>query len=135
MLGSRTNRRTFIAALGSAAAWPLVASAQQPGRMRRIGMFINNTENAPETQEQIAAFRQALAQLGWLEGRNIHIELRFSANNYARVPQLAHERVVLNPDVIFASTTLAVKHRRRPARSPSSSWLYLIRSAPGSSQV
>jgi putative ABC transport system substrate-binding protein len=103
------RRRAFIAALGGATAWPLVARAQQAERMRRIGVFINNTESAPESQQQIAAFRQALDQLGWLEGRNIHIELRFSANDYARVPQLAHEMVVLNPDAIFASTTLAVK--------------------------
>jgi putative ABC transport system substrate-binding protein len=113
----RTNRRAFITALGSATAWPLVTRAQQPERMRRIGVLANNVENAPELQKQIAAFRQALEELGWLEGRNIHIDLRFSENNFERVPLLAHELVALNPDVIFASTTPVVKALQAETRA------------------
>jgi putative ABC transport system substrate-binding protein len=77
--------------------------------MRRIGVLVNSVEADPAVQGRIAAFRQSLGQLGWLEGRNIQIELRFSAANFERLPQLAQEMVALNPDVIFASTTPAVK--------------------------
>jgi putative ABC transport system substrate-binding protein len=109
-LGADMRRREFISLLGGAAvAWPLAARAQQGERMRRVGVLVNDVETDPQVQGRIAAFRQALEQLGWLEGRNIHIELRFSANNYERVPQLAQEMVALNPDVIFANTTPAVK--------------------------
>jgi putative tryptophan/tyrosine transport system substrate-binding protein len=96
----------------------MVARAQQPPTtVRRIGVFMNNAEDAPELQEQIAAFRQALGQLGWVEGRNMQIELRFSANNYERVPRLAQEMVALSPEVIFASTTLAVKALQAETRT------------------
>jgi ABC-type uncharacterized transport system substrate-binding protein len=80
-------------------------------------LLVNNVETDPELQGQVAAFRQALEQLGWLEGRNIHIEVRFSANNYERVPQLAQEMVALNPDVIFAHTTLAVRALQAKSRT------------------
>jgi putative tryptophan/tyrosine transport system substrate-binding protein len=115
MVGMR--RRDFITLLGGAAAWPLAARAQQRERMRRIGVLVNNLETDPEAQGQVAVFRQALEQLGWLEGRNIHIELRFSANNYERLPQLAQEMVALNPDVVFAHTTLAVKALQAKSRT------------------
>ena len=104
------RRRDFITLLGSAAAaWPLAARAQPPSAMRRVGVLVNSVEADPAVQGRIAAFRQALERLGWLEGRNIHIELRFSAANFERLPQLAQEMVALNPDVIFASTTPAIK--------------------------
>jgi putative tryptophan/tyrosine transport system substrate-binding protein len=106
------KRREFITLLGGAvatSALPLTARAQQTGAIRRIGVLVNNVETDPEVQAQIAAFRQSLEQFGWLEGRNIRIELRFSANSYERLPQLAQEMVALNPDVIFASTTPAIK--------------------------
>ena len=106
----RHRRREFITLLGGAAAtWPLAARTQQPGAMRRVGVLVNSVEADPAVQGRIAAFRQALERLGWLEGRNIHIELRFSAANFERLPQLAQEMVALNPDVIFASTTPAIK--------------------------
>jgi putative tryptophan/tyrosine transport system substrate-binding protein len=100
------RRREFIALIGGAAAWPLAVRAQQP---RRVGVLVNNVETDPEVQGQLAAFRQSLGQLGWLEGRNIHIELRFSNNNFERLPQLAQEMVAINPEVVFATTTPAVK--------------------------
>ena len=104
------RRREFITLLGgAAAAWPLAARAQQAEHMRRVGVLVNSVEADPAVQGRIAAFRQALERLGWLEGRNIHIELRFSAANFERLPQLAQEMVALNPDVIFASTTPAIK--------------------------
>src|SRR5262245_35104066 len=85
--------------------------------MRRIGVLVNSVEADPAVQGRIAAFRQALERLGWLEGRNIQIELRFSAANYERLPQLAQEMVALNPDVIFASTTPAVKALQAKTRT------------------
>lgn len=104
------KRREFITLLGGAvAAWPLTAGAEQTGAMRRVGVLVNNLETDPEVQGQVAAFRQSLGQLGWVEGRNIRIELRFSDNSFERVPQLAQELVAINPEVIFASTTPAVK--------------------------
>lgn len=112
------NRRAFILALGGAAMqWPLLAHAQQGERVRRIGILTNTSETNLEIQRQIAAFRQSLEQLGWLEDRNIHIELRFSGNDYERLPQLAQEMVALNPDVILATTTPVVKALQAKTRA------------------
>src|SRR5438132_2465823 len=71
------RRRKFIALLGGAAAWPLAARAQQPDRMRRIGVLMHLPENDPEAQARMRAFRQGLQQLGWVEGRNVRIDYRF----------------------------------------------------------
>jgi hypothetical protein len=91
------RRREFIMGLGGAAAWPVMGRAQQvPTAMRRIGVLVNNAEDAPGVQTQIAAFRRSLGQFGWMEGRNIQIELRFSANNYELLPRLAQELVALH---------------------------------------
>ena len=70
------KRREFIAGLGSAAAWPLVAQAQQGDRVRRIGVLIETDENDPEVKLRFSAFTQALASLGWANGRNVRIDLR-----------------------------------------------------------
>jgi len=102
------GRREFITLLGTA-AWPLAARAQQAERVRRIGVLTNNPATNLEFQKQIAAFGQSLEQLGWSEGRNLRIDLRFTANDYERLPDLAQELVALNPDVIFAITTPVVK--------------------------
>jgi putative tryptophan/tyrosine transport system substrate-binding protein len=120
------KRREFITLLGgAAAAWPRVAHAQQPGAMRRVGVLVNSVEDDPAIRGRIAAFRQSLERLGWLEGRNIHIELRFSAANFERLPQLAQEMVALNPDVIFASTTPAVKALQAKTRTIPIVFVYL----------
>ena len=74
---TRMKRREFITLLGgAAAAWPLTASAQQPERMRRIGVLMAYAESDPEVQTWIAAFRKGLRELGWVEGQNIQIEFR-----------------------------------------------------------
>ena len=70
------GRREFIAGLGSAAAWPVVAKAQQPQRMRRIGVLFHLNESDPEGRLRVVAFRKGLEQLGWIEGRNIQIDYR-----------------------------------------------------------
>ena len=73
------RRRDFIAGLGGAAAWPLAARAQQPQRVRRIGVLTNWAADDPESQARLPAFRQALQELGWTDGRNVLIEYRWSA--------------------------------------------------------
>ena len=93
---------------GAATAWPLVVRAQQPERMRRVGVLMNQAANDPEGQARVAAFLQGLQQLGWTEGRNIRIEYRWSAGNDADNHKNAAELVALAPDVIFASGTATV---------------------------
>jgi putative ABC transport system substrate-binding protein len=75
------RRREFIEGLGSAAAWPVVALAQQPGRMRRIGVLMPNDESDPVWKTFISAFTQALADLDWSDGRNARIKLRWSGGD------------------------------------------------------
>ena len=72
------RRREFITLLGGAAAWPLAARAQQPDRMRRIGVLMGYAESDPEGQACVAAFREGLQKLGWAEGRNIRIDTRWA---------------------------------------------------------
>ena len=69
------RRREFVALIGStAASWPLVARAQQPERLRRIGVLISTREDDPDGQARAALLRQGLSELGWIEGRNVHID-------------------------------------------------------------
>ena len=75
------GRREFVVGLGSAAAWPVVALAQQPVRMRRLAVFMNLPEGDPEAQRSLAALRQGLAALGWIEGRSIHIDYRWATDD------------------------------------------------------
>jgi len=92
------RRREFITLLGgAAAAWPLAGHAQQPERMRRIGALINFVEDDPATKARVAAFRQGLERRGWSEGRNIHIDYRFTASTAERVPALQKNWSACNP--------------------------------------
>ena len=75
------KRRTFIAGLGSAAAWPVAARAQQGDRVRRIGVLTGSDENDPQYEARISAFTQALADLGWTEGRNVRMDLRWHGDD------------------------------------------------------
>ena len=98
----RMKRREFITLLGgAAAAWPLVARAQQ---MRRIGIMIALPEGDPELKKWLTAFRQRLELLGWSEGRNVQIDYRSSPAG-ARAAELARELLALHPDVILAFST------------------------------
>ena len=83
------RRREFIAGLGSATAWPVVAGAQQPERMRRIGVLVSVDENDPEGNRRHSAFTQALADLGWTEGRNVRMDLRWGRGDINRIRALA----------------------------------------------
>src|ERR1700733_11832685 len=94
------GRRKFIAALGGAAVWPLTAQAQQAERMQRIGV-LNGAADDPDQQARLAAFLQGLQQLGWTDGRNVHIDTRWAAGNTADVRKYAAELVTLAPDVIL----------------------------------
>src|SRR5215467_11960023 len=101
------RRREFIAALGGAAAWPVAARAQQPDRMRLIGVLMAYAESDSTAQSWLAAFRAALARLGWAEGSNVRIELRWSGADAGRMRTLAKELVDLRPNAIFGVTTPA----------------------------
>jgi len=103
------RRREFISLLGGAAvAWPLAARAQQPERVRRIGVLMNVAAADPEGQAQVAAFLQALQQLGWDEGRNVWIDTRWGENDVERDRRYATELLAFAPDVILASGSLSV---------------------------
>jgi putative ABC transport system substrate-binding protein len=99
-----TNRRKFVTLLGSAAAWPLAARAQQ-ARMRRIGVLNSVAADDPQSQRRMTAFVQSLQQLGWTDGRNVLIEMRWGAGYDERLRRYAAELVALAPDVIVAGTT------------------------------
>jgi putative ABC transport system substrate-binding protein len=97
------RRREFITLLGGAAAWPLSARAQQPQRMRRIGVLLSLAADDPETLGRAGAFLQGLQQLGWTDGRNVRIDYRMTAGDADRTRTYAAELVALAPDVILAS--------------------------------
>ena len=100
------RRRQFISLLGSAAvAWPLAARAQQAGQVRRIGVLIGFAESDPDVQSWLAALRGALAKLGWTEGSNLQIELRWAGDDPDRIKTFAKELVDLRPDAILSVTT------------------------------
>ena len=101
------RRRTFITLLGGAAAWPLATRAQQADRVRRIGVLIGGDENDPVTKARISAFTQALADLGWTDGRNVRMDLRWYGGDNNRIRALAQELVGLQPDIILTVATPA----------------------------
>jgi putative ABC transport system substrate-binding protein len=100
------RRREFIRVLGGAAAWPLVAHAQQTGRVHRIGVLFAGSGQGSVPDE---AFRSGLHERGYIEGQNIIVEFRTAAGKYDDLPRLATELVVLNPDVIFAPAEAALR--------------------------
>jgi putative tryptophan/tyrosine transport system substrate-binding protein len=114
------KRRDFITLIGgAAAAWPLAARAQQPERMRRIGFLHGLAEDDPEAQARIGAFREALAALGWIEGRNISIDYRFAGGDPARAEAIVADVVGSAPDLIVAHSTSWRRSSRPQARSQS----------------
>ena len=108
------RRRDFIKGIvGSATAWPLSTRAQQPGQMRRIAVLMNVAASDPEGQPAVAAFQQALQQLGWSDGRDVRFDIRWGENDVDRDRKFAAELVALSPDVILASGTLSVTALQR----------------------
>jgi putative ABC transport system substrate-binding protein len=104
MQATSLRRREFIAVLGGAAAWPLAGRAQQPERVRHVGVLMPWPENQPNTQAMVTAFAQALGRLGWVEDKNIRIDYRFAAGDPTLVTTYAEELVGLSPDALLAST-------------------------------
>ena len=106
---SGMGRREFVALLGgAAAAWPIAARAQQGERVRRIGVLMFTAASDPYGRKSVKAFQEGLQELGWMEGRNIQIEIRW-APNVESLQRLAKELVTLQPDVIVAPTTSATR--------------------------
>ena len=103
-----SNRRQFITLLGGAAAWPLGARAQQPEQMRRIGVLLALAADDPYGQAQVAAFQQALQQLGWNDGRNVRIDIRWDESDADRARRYAQELVALAPDIFLAGGTISL---------------------------
>ena len=102
------RRRDFIAlAVGATAAWPFAARAQQPERMRRIGVLSSLAEIDPEAQAWDAAFRKRLIELQWIDGRSVHVDYRWGAGSVDRMQLFAKELVRLNPDVLLSISTPA----------------------------
>jgi putative tryptophan/tyrosine transport system substrate-binding protein len=99
------RRRDFIKVIGVSVAWPLAASAQQPGRMRRIGVLLPATADNPDFQARVGAFLQGLQQAGWSIGQNVRVDTRWATSNAAEIRRHAAELVALAPDVILAHGT------------------------------
>src|SRR5262249_53116284 len=118
LLSRHTRRREFITMLGAAAAaWPLGVRAQQPGRMRRIGVLMNFAADDPEGQARIAAFHQGLQEWGWTLGRNAQIDVRWGAVDADNSNRYAAELVALAPDVILASASAAMGALQQTTRT------------------
>jgi putative tryptophan/tyrosine transport system substrate-binding protein len=116
-MASQIERRKFLATLGgAAAAWPLMAGAQQADRVRRIGVLMGVANDA-EGEARVAAFRQGLQQLGWAEGRNVLVEYRWGGGDPARLKIQAAEVAAMMPDVILAGGTTALVPMQQATRS------------------
>ena len=111
------RRRAFIAGLGSAAAWPLVARAQQPEQMRRIGVLVASAEDESDIQARLAGFRHGIETLGWSQGRNVRIDTRFAGGRADQYQVLAKELVALQPDVILAQSPPIIAALQRESRA------------------
>jgi len=117
---AKMKRREFIALLGGAAvAWPLMAHAQQPERVRRVGMLMGYAEEDHEVRARVSAFEQALKELGWTSGRNIQFTYRWERGDTERMRVYAAELMDLAPDVVLTATTSALAAVRRETRTRS----------------
>jgi putative tryptophan/tyrosine transport system substrate-binding protein len=110
------RRREFIAGLGGAVAWPLAARAQSE-RVRRIGLFVSGDENDPLMKNVVSAFTQALAGLGWTDGRNVRMDFRWPGSDINLIRAGAQEVVGLQPDIIVTDSTPATVAVQRETRT------------------
>jgi putative ABC transport system substrate-binding protein len=117
LLSRHTRRREFIAALGGAAAWPMVARAQQPERIRRIGVLQAGIESDPVSQARVSAFVDGLRKFGWTEGTNVLIHYRWVGDDADRIRLYATELAGMRPDVIWASSSLQLLALKRATRT------------------
>jgi putative ABC transport system substrate-binding protein len=111
------RRREFIAGLGGAAAWPVAARAQQGDRVRRIGVLLAYDENDPAAKARVSAFTHALADLGWADGRNVRMDLRWGGGETNRIRALARELVGLQPDILVTHAVPATAAVQRETRT------------------
>jgi putative ABC transport system substrate-binding protein len=111
------GRREFVVGIGSAVAWPLVARAQHGGRVRHIGLLMPGDENDFVRKTYVSAFTQALADLGWTNGRNVRIDLRWAGGDNDRIRALAQELVGLQPDIILTNSTAVTAALQRETPS------------------
>jgi ABC-type uncharacterized transport system substrate-binding protein len=118
-LGKTMRRRDFITGIaGSATAWPIATRAQQGERMRRIGVLQGGSDrDDPRSQPNIAAFLQALQQLGWTDGRNVRIDYRWPAGDADKARKYAAELVALAPDVVLAVGTTSLAELLQATRT------------------
>ena len=110
------RRRKFIELLGGAAMWPLIARAQQPERMRRVGVLMPSSESDAETQRRLRVFRQELAAFGWTEGRNIHFDYGWTVSEATRIAA-AKELIGKNLEVLVAASTPVAAALQRENRT------------------
>jgi putative ABC transport system substrate-binding protein len=111
------RRREFIAGLGGAAAWPLAARAQQGDRVRRIGVLMGRDENDPEAKVLLSGFTRGLSELGWTDGRNVRMDVRWGRADINRIQALAQELVGLQPDIILANSAAVTVALQRETRT------------------
>jgi putative ABC transport system substrate-binding protein len=111
------RRREFIAGLGGAVAWPLASRAQQTGRLRRIGVLVSGNENDPVYKPRLSALTQALADLGWTEGRNVRMDVRWDGGDTNRRRALAQELVGMKRDIILTNGTPATAAVQRETQT------------------
>ena len=109
-------RREFITLLGGTVAWPLAARAQ-PARMRRLGVLMNSVENDPGGVSEMGELRAGLAELGWVEDRNVHIDVRLPGGDLERIQAMAMELVALRPDILLARSTSTTAALRRESET------------------
>jgi putative ABC transport system substrate-binding protein len=109
-----TRRREFLGVLGGAVVWPLTARAQQAGRIPNVAVWFGGAANDPEVQSRATAFRDTLRELGWVEGRNVRLEYRWTEVSAEQIRTVAAELVALNPDVVVTTGApiLAALHRQ-----------------------
>jgi putative ABC transport system substrate-binding protein len=103
------RRREFITLLGGAATWPVAARAQQAERMRRVGMLVGQDESDLQVQRSVLAVRQEFSKFGWIEGRNLRLDIRFGKNDASRIRAYAADLVGLSPDVLIVGTPAATR--------------------------
>ena len=111
------RRRAFITLLGSAVVWPVAARTQQSEGVRRIGILMNRAADDPQGQARLAAFQQGMQQLGWTDGGNMRIDVRWGADDVDRERRYAAELVALAPDIVLASGTLSVTALQHVSRT------------------
>jgi putative tryptophan/tyrosine transport system substrate-binding protein len=112
------RRREFITLLGgTAAAWPLASRAQQPGRVRRVGVLMTFAADDPDGQADFAVLAQGLQEFGWTVGRNLRLDYRWGANDLDRFRTYAAELIALSPDVVVATAGSVVTAFQQASRT------------------